>query len=57
MPLPMIQEDLDTGWLVRLDMPDCKGGPYRLQAVHRTDSPPGPVASFLISRFEGQMAG
>jgi DNA-binding transcriptional LysR family regulator len=57
MPLPMIQEDLDTGRLVRLDMPDCKGGPYRLQAVHRTDSPPGPAASFLISRFEGQMAG
>ncbi|KAA0571535.1 LysR family transcriptional regulator [Azospirillum sp. Sh1] len=56
MPLPMIQEDLDTGRLVRLDMPDCKGGPYRLQAVHRTDSPPGPAASFLISRFEGQMA-
>jgi DNA-binding transcriptional LysR family regulator len=57
MPLPMIQEDLDAGRLVRLDMPDCKGGPYRLQAVHRTDSPPGPAASFLISRFEGQMAG
>ncbi|TWA81605.1 DNA-binding transcriptional LysR family regulator [Azospirillum brasilense] len=56
MPLPMIQEDLDAGRLVRLDMPDCKGGPYRLQAVHRTDSPPGPAASFLISRFEGQMA-
>ncbi|CAO3408602.1 LysR family transcriptional regulator [Azospirillum largimobile] len=57
MPLPMIQEDLDSGRLVRLDMPDCKGGPYRLQAVHRTDSPPGPAASFLISRFESQMAG
>lgn len=56
MPLPMIQEDLDTGRLVRLDMPDCRGGPYRLQAVHRTDSPPGPAAAFLISRFEGQMA-
>jgi DNA-binding transcriptional LysR family regulator len=57
MPLPMIQEDLDAGRLVRLDMPDCKGGPYRLQAVHRTDSPPGPAASYLISRFESQMAG
>ncbi|CAO3455252.1 LysR family transcriptional regulator [Azospirillum largimobile] len=56
MPLPMIQEDLDAGRLVLLDMPDCKGGPYRLQAVHRTDSPPGPAASFLISRFESQTA-
>jgi len=56
MPLPMIQEDLDAGRLVRLDMPDCRGGPYRLQAVHRTDSPPGPGASFLISRFESQVA-
>ncbi|WP_207458245.1 LysR family transcriptional regulator [Azospirillum sp. SYSU D00513] len=54
MPLPMIQDDLDAGRLVRLDMPDCKGGPYRLQAVHRTDTPPGPAASYLISRFEAQ---
>jgi Transcriptional regulator len=54
MPLPMIREDLESGRLVQLDMPDCQGGPYRLQAVYRTDSPPGPAASYLISRFEGQ---
>lgn len=57
MPLPMIQEDLDAGRLVRLDMPDCTGGAYRLHAIHRTDRPPGPAASYLISRFESQMAG
>jgi DNA-binding transcriptional LysR family regulator len=56
MPVPMIREDLDSGRLVRLDMPDCKGGPYRLQAVYRTDPPPGPAASYLISRFEGQVS-
>lgn len=56
MPEPMVREDLKAGRLVELDMPDVKGGPYRLQAIYRTDSPPGPAASFLIARLEGQAA-
>lgn len=55
MPVPMIEEDLASGRLVQLDMPDCRGGPYRLQAIYRTDTPPGPAGSFLISRFEEQV--
>ncbi|AOF92969.1 LysR family transcriptional regulator [Sinorhizobium sp. RAC02] len=54
MPEPMVREDIRTGHLVHLDMPDCKGGPYRLQAVHRTDVPPGPAGRFLIAHFENQ---
>lgn len=54
MPEPMVREDLRTGRLVHLDLPDCKGGPYRLQAVHRTDTPPGPAGRFLIAHFEQQ---
>ena len=54
MPEPMVREDLASGRLVLLDMPDVRGGPYRLQAVYRSDSPPGPAARFLIERFEGQ---
>lgn len=54
MPEPMVREDLERGRLVHLDLPDCRGGPYRLQAIYRTDTPPGPAASFLISRFEQQ---
>lgn len=56
MPEPMVREDIAAGRLVELDMPDCKGGQYRLQAIFQTDTPPGPAASFLISRFEGQSA-
>jgi DNA-binding transcriptional LysR family regulator len=54
MPLPMVQEDLDSGRLVVLDMPDYKGGLYPFDAIYRTDTPPGPAASWLIERFAGQ---
>jgi DNA-binding transcriptional LysR family regulator len=57
MPEPMIREDLASGRLVRLDMPDFQGGFYGLQAVYRSDSPPGPATSFLIKRFEDQATG
>ena len=57
MPEPMVREDLEKGWLVQLDMPDCKSGSLRLHAIYRTDTPPGPAGSWLISRFEAQAAG
>lgn len=57
MPEPMIREDLASGRLVRLDMPDFQGGLYGLQAVYRSDSPPGPATRFLIDRFESQATG
>jgi DNA-binding transcriptional LysR family regulator len=56
MPEPMVREDLAAGRLVRLDMPDVEGGSYRLQAIYRTDTPPGPAGSWLISRFQEQVA-
>lgn len=56
MPEPMVREDLEAGRLVRLDLPDCRGGDYRLDAIYRTDTPPGPAASWLISRFASQAA-
>ena len=55
MPVPMVREDLEAGRLVRLDLPDCKGGAYRFDAIYRTDTPPGPAASYLISRFANQV--
>lgn len=54
MPLPMVREDLETGRLVRIDMPEFRGAPYQLQAIYRTEAPPGPAAAWLIARFEGQ---
>jgi len=64
MPLPMIEDDLVAGTLVRLDMPDFPGGLYRFSAIHRPAAPPGPAASWLMQRFidlgandsEGQLA-
>ena len=55
MPLPMIEEDLKAGRLVRLNLPDLKGGDYTLDAIYRTDTPPGPAATWLIDRFKSQI--
>jgi len=54
VPVLMIAEDLAAGRLVRLDMPDSIGGDYVLEAIYRTDTPPGPAASWLVNRFLGQ---
>jgi DNA-binding transcriptional LysR family regulator len=55
MPLPMVREDLESGRLVHLDLPDAKAGAYSLDAIYRTDTPPGPAATWLIARFQGQV--
>jgi len=57
MPEPMVREDVEGGRLVHLDMPELKRGSLRLYAIYRTDTPPGPAGSWLISRFEAQAAG
>jgi DNA-binding transcriptional LysR family regulator len=57
MPEPMVREDLERGRLVQLDMREYKDGFLRLHAIYRTDTPPGPAGSWLISRFEAQAAG
>ena len=56
MPLPMVQQDIDSGRLVHLDLPDAKGGIYSLEAIYRTDTPPGPAAAWLIARFQSQVS-
>lgn len=55
MPVPMVADDLAAGRLVHLDMAETKGGDYVLEAIYRTDTPPGPAASWLIARFLAQM--
>lgn len=54
MPLPMVEADLAAGNLVRLDMPDDPGGNYQLSGIYRSDTPPGPAASWLLQRFISQ---
>ncbi|MFC5556178.1 LysR family transcriptional regulator [Methylobacterium iners] len=54
MPEPMIANDLATGRLVRLALPDNIGGDYVMDAIYRTDTLPGPAGSWLIERFRQQ---
>lgn len=51
MPRPMIEADLAAGTLVELKMPDDTGTDYRLSCIYRSDTPPGPAASWLLERF------
>lgn len=51
MPVPMIEHNLTTGALVRLQMPDDRGGMYRFATVSRRDTPPGPAACSLRQQF------
>jgi DNA-binding transcriptional LysR family regulator len=55
MPEAMVREDLDAGRLVRLDMPDSGRRPYHLEAIHRTDTPPGPAAAWIVARLQAQV--
>ncbi|MES1148716.1 MAG: LysR substrate-binding domain-containing protein, partial [Bradyrhizobium guangdongense] len=54
MPAPMVEGDIKAGRLVQLDLPDTKGGIYSLEAIYRSDTPPGPAATWLIERFRSQ---
>jgi DNA-binding transcriptional LysR family regulator len=51
MPEPIVRADIESGRLVRLNLPDWRGGEYALQAVHMTDTPPGPAGRWLIGRL------
>ncbi len=56
MPEPMVHDDLAAGRLKRLDLPEWLGGFYALHAIHRTDTPPGPAAAWMIRHFSQQVA-
>jgi DNA-binding transcriptional LysR family regulator len=51
MPEPMVRADIESGRLVRLDLPDWRGGEYAMQVVHKTETPPGPAGRWLIDRL------
>jgi DNA-binding transcriptional LysR family regulator len=53
MPEPMVRADIESGRLVRLDLPDWRGGEYAMQVVHQTERPPGPAGRWLIERLVG----
>jgi DNA-binding transcriptional LysR family regulator len=51
MPEPVVRADIESGRLVRLNLPDWRGGDYAMQAIHMTDTPPGPAGRWLIARL------
>lgn len=55
MPVPMVQEDIDAGRLIALDLPEWSEDVYPLKMLYRTDTPPGPAAQWLIERFKSQI--
>jgi DNA-binding transcriptional LysR family regulator len=55
MPEPMVREDLERGRLIRLNLPEFPGASYQFSAIYRTDTPPGPAASWLIRRLQEQV--
>jgi DNA-binding transcriptional LysR family regulator len=56
MPEPIVRDDLATGRLVRLDVPEGREGHHALYAMYRVDQPPGPAGYWLIRRFAEQVA-
>ena len=51
MPEPMVRDDLATGRLVRLQLPEWPGVDYPLQVIHPAARPPGPAGRWLMARF------
>jgi DNA-binding transcriptional LysR family regulator len=54
MPEPMVRRDVAEGRLVRLKIPETRGGFYPLQAMYRTDTPPGPAGTWSIRKLVEQ---
>jgi hypothetical protein len=57
MPEHRVPEDVEKGAARRLDKPEPTRGSERSYAIYRTDPPPGPTGSWLISRLQAQAAG
>ena len=55
MPRHMVADDLDSGALVELDLPERPGAPYPLSALWRRDRRPGPATSWLIDELRERL--
>jgi DNA-binding transcriptional LysR family regulator len=51
MPKPMVNDDLKRGRLVELKIETQTEGFYPFHTVYRSDTPPGPAASWLMERL------
>lgn len=55
MPHAMVADDLASGMLVELNLPDRPAFDYPIDAIYRNDTPPGPAGNWLIERFRQQV--
>ena len=51
MPKPMVSDDIKRGRLVRLSLDAWDDTQYRFHTVHRSDTPLGPAAFWLMERL------
>jgi DNA-binding transcriptional LysR family regulator len=51
MPAAVVRADLQSGRLVRLDLPDWRGGTFTMHLLHAAGAPPGPAGRWLMQRF------
>jgi DNA-binding transcriptional LysR family regulator len=51
MPEPTVRSDIEAGRLVKLNLPNWRGGEHTMAAVHKVDTPPGPAGRWLIERL------
>ncbi|MCT2398270.1 LysR family transcriptional regulator [Novosphingobium mangrovi (ex Huang et al. 2023)] len=56
MPRHRVQEDLDSGALVELILPEWSSKDYALVALWRKDSPPGPAAVWVLDEMRERLA-
>jgi DNA-binding transcriptional LysR family regulator len=57
MPEEVVREDIEKGLLVRLNVTAWDNAIYRLQGIHRTDTPPGPAGRWLLEKFKTVLGG
>jgi DNA-binding transcriptional LysR family regulator len=51
MPEPVVRADIEAKRLVKLNLPNWRGGEIPMQALHKVDTPPGPSGRWLIERL------
>ena len=56
MPIHMVRDDLESGALKVLELPEKPGGAFRFNAMWRRDSRPGPATSWLIDALRETLA-
>jgi DNA-binding transcriptional LysR family regulator len=54
MPLPMVEEDIARGALVRIELEahPSVGSAFSMHAIYRKDTPPGPAGRWFVSQLK-----